>query len=168
MVTFKTFLENFQSELWGYHIKIPNKYAISFIEGTERRVMCRLNEGDFFHAGLIPNKEFGYFININKNIRNSLYLSEGEEVIVTLKEDNSKYGIEVSDEFLACIEMDPEAAHLFHELTAGKQRSLIYMANKPRLPETRMNKALTILEFLKINNGNLDFKLLMQAFRESA
>ena len=166
-VSFKTKLENFQTDLWGYHIKVKEKFASPFVDGQDRRVMCQLNNGEFFHAGLIPNKEFGYFININKNIRHTLNLKEGDEVNVTLKEDNSRYGIEVSEEFMACIEMDPEAAYYFHKLTPGKQRSLIYIATKPRLPETRMKKALVILEFLRINSGNLDFRLLMQAFKET-
>lgn len=166
-VSFKTKLENFHSDLWGYHIKVKEKFAAAFVDGLERRVMCRINNGDFFHAGLIPNKEFGYFININKNIRDTLNIREGDDVNVTLMQDNSRYGIEVSEEFIACIEMDPEAADHFHNLTPGKQRSLIHIATKPRLTETRMKKALVILEFLKINNGVLDFRLLMQAFKEN-
>jgi hypothetical protein len=166
-VTFKSILEEFNSDLWGHHIKVPVEYGKLFIDGTERRVLCKINDGDFFPAGLIPNKEFGYFINVNKATRDSIHLKSGDEVTVILKEDKSKYGIAVSEEFLAAIEMDPEASDLFHALTPGKQRSLIYMTVMPKRSETRLNKALVILDFLKINRGKLNFRLLMQAFKEA-
>jgi hypothetical protein len=40
----------------------------------------------------MPDGEKGYFININKVVRNKLKLEIGSEVDVELKPDESKYG----------------------------------------------------------------------------
>lgn len=163
--TFTSVLEDFNSVLWGCHLKVPDQIALLYIIGNNRRVICTLNDKESFHAGLLPNKEYGYFININKEIRKKLGLQIGDEVSVSLIKDESKYGIAICEEFEMALEMDPVAADYFHDLTPGKQRSLIYIASKPKRSETRLNKTMVILDFLKINEGLLDYKLLNQAFK---
>ena len=63
--------------------------------------------------------------------------------------------------------VDEGGSHFFHQLTAGKQRSLLHVIGKPKSSAIRLKKAVIVLDFLKINNGKLDFKLLNIAFKES-
>jgi uncharacterized protein YdeI (YjbR/CyaY-like superfamily) len=60
---------------------------------------------------------------------------------------------------------DPEGDMYFHELTPGKQRNLIYMVSKPKGVDTRIKKALVIVQHLKEVKGQLDFKMLNEAYK---
>ena len=63
--------------------------------------------------------------------------------------------------------IDEEGDKLFHALTQGKQRSLLYIIGKPKRSETRLQKAVVVLEHLKTWNGKLDFKQLNEDFRNA-
>jgi len=69
------------------------------------------------------------------------------------------------DELKTAWELNPEGYAIFHTLTMGKQRSIVHIIGTPKSSEIRINKALTILEYLKTVNGNLDFKELNEAFK---
>ena len=64
------------------------------------------------------------------------------------------------------MEQDEEADKYFHQLTPGKQRSLLHIIAKPKREETRLKKAVVITEYLKTNKGKLDFTALNLAFKE--
>jgi uncharacterized protein YdeI (YjbR/CyaY-like superfamily) len=49
---------------------------------------------------------------------------------------------------------------VFHKLTPGKQRGLLYKINKPKGAETRVKAAIQISEYLKSVDGKLDYKEL--------
>lgn len=163
---FQTTLQNFNSNLWGYHIMVPTDIAISFIEGAERRVLCTLNNQRQIHCALMPDGQSGYFINVNKELRKELNLKLGDTVAVELQKDESKYGMPVPEELEALFEVDEEGSALFHQLTAGKQRSLIYLVGKPKLSDTRLQKAIVVLDYLKSTHGRLDYKELHQAIKD--
>ena len=63
--------------------------------------------------------------------------------------------------------LDPEAEHVFHKLTIGKQRSLLYVIGQPKTSEARLKKAIVITEYLKLTGGKLDFKDLNEAFKQA-
>ncbi|MFK7984322.1 MAG: hypothetical protein AB8G86_30390 [Saprospiraceae bacterium] len=63
--------------------------------------------------------------------------------------------------------IDEVGSTFFHQLTPGKQRSLLHLIGKPKNSAIRLKKAVVVLDFLKTNNGKLDFKLLNIAFKES-
>lgn len=115
----------------------------------------------------MPDKKKGYFINVNKEIRKKANIKLGDKCELVLKKDDSKYGLPVPEEFIELLRQDPEGEKVFHALTMGKQRSLVYIIAKPKRSETRLHKAVVILDFLKENNGALDFKALNQAFKEA-
>ncbi len=164
---FKSILDDFNSNLWGHHFSVPKDIGEKFCEGDNRRVICQLNGTVEFQCALMPNKAKGYFINVNKEIRTKLNLKVGDQCVLKLTKDNSKYGLPVPEEFTELLYQDPEGEKIFHSLTMGKQRSLIYIIAKPKRAETRLNKAIVILDFLKENNGALDFKMLNQAFKDA-
>lgn len=167
-VNFITQLERKPSSLsWNFTIDIPLKIANQFIEKDNRRVICRLNDAHEFHAALMPNGNGGFFITINSDIRKKLKLGETAVLQVQLKKDTSKYGIHLPEEMEELLLIDEEGSHFFHQLTSGKQRSLLHVIGKPKSSAIRLRKAVVVLDFLKINNGQLDFKLLNIAFKES-
>jgi len=168
LVTFETQLERKTSSLsWNYTIDVPLDIAQQFIENDNRRVMCRLNELHEFHAALMPNGNGGFFITINSEARKKLKLGESAVLQVQLRKDNSKYGIHLPEEMEELLLIDEEGSLFFHQLTMGKQRSLLHIIGKPKSSAIRLKKAVVVLDFLKTNNGKLDFKLLNMAFKES-
>ncbi len=156
------------SRLWGFHVTVPNSIAKLYINDSNRRVIITYNNSNPIHQALIPNGNGGYFLTVNKEIRSKQGLTEGSEIKVTIKKDNSKYGMAMPEEFSELLLLDPEGSEVFHTITIGKQRSLIHLVGKCKRSETRINKALVILNYLKEVKGKLDFKELNQAFKASS
>ncbi|MEM6395057.1 MAG: YdeI/OmpD-associated family protein [Bacteroidota bacterium] len=134
---------------------------------TDRRVMCRFPAADVEkHAALMHDGSGNYFINISKEIRKEVGVDFGDEVDYELRPDHSKYGMAIPEEMTVLLEQDPEADRVFHSLTLGKQRSLLYLIGKPKRSDTRLTKALGVVEYLKSTKGKLDFKELNAALKE--
>ncbi len=166
-MTFTTTLDKFDSNLWGHHIFVPDVIAKSFItENGDRRVVCTLNDTVKFQCALMPKGDGGFFININKKIRDSLQLKIGMQVQATLRKDDSKYGLPMPEELDELFKMDEEGNRLFHALTPGKQRTLLYIVGFPKTSDKRITRAIAVVEHLKANNGKIDFKMLNVALRE--
>lgn len=165
---FTTNLERKPSSLsWNFTIDVPLDIANQFVEKENRRVICTLNENHAFHAALMPNGKGGYFIMINSEVRKKLKLGEDAKLHVQLKKDTSKYGIHLPEEMKELLLIDEEGSAFFHQLTPGKQRSLLHVIGKPKSSDIRLKKAVVVLEHLKTNNGKLDFKMLNVAFKEA-
>jgi len=164
--TFKTTLNKFEdSPLWGFHFMIPLEIATQYITKKDKRVICQIN-GDFkFHCALMSDGKGQYFIMINKNNKKKLELVQEQIVELTLEKDNSKYGMEMPEELSELLLIDEIGNDLFHKLTPGKQRALIHLVAKNKKIETRINKALVIVDYLKGCQGKLDFKDLNIAFK---
>ena len=163
---FTGIVDNFNSDLWGHHVLVPMDVSAYIISKKVKRLICTINKNETFQCALMPKGDGRYFINLNKERRNRLKLREGEQVSVVLKEDDSKYGLPMPPEMDELMHLDPEGHQYFHSLTAGKQRSLLYIIGKPKKSETRLHKAWVVLEYLKSTRGRLDFKELNQAFKE--
>jgi len=163
---FQATLQNFNSSLWGHHIMVPHDIAQSFLAGAGKRVVCQLNGTDPFQCALMPDGKGGYFININKERRKKLRLNIGDEVEVVLEKDESKYGLPLPEELEALFEVDEEGKIFFHQLTAGRQRSLLHLIGKPKTSDTRLHKAIVVLDYLKSTHGRLDYKELHQALKD--
>lgn len=155
---FKAKLEQLDSTVWSICLVIPPKNAKPHLGGKDRRVMCKLNNQIEIHAALLPKSKNFWFININKDIRKKLKLEVGSEVSLQLKKDESKYGMPLPEEMEAVLESDPDANEVFHSLTPGRQRSLLYLIGKPKSSDIRMTKAIKITEYLKMTGGKLDFR----------
>ena len=156
----------YESAIYGGHVSVPEEVSEYFLKKKIKRVICILNENHEFHCALMSQGGGRYFININGDVRKKLKLEIGSEVNVELKKDESKYGMPVPEEFEELLKIDDELDRVFHQLTPGKQRSLLHIIGKPKTSETRLNKAIVVSEYLKQVNGKLDFKQLNQAFKD--
>lgn len=159
-------LENFNTRLWNYHIKIPRHISSHFVESGEKRVVATLNNSLSFQCGLMPAGDGVYFININKKIRDKLRIKEGSHIAVSLEKDSSDYGLPFPDELKELLEQDKEWNSLFHALTPGKQRNIIYAVGQVKSTDLRITRGMTILDHLKKNKGKLDFRQLYQELRK--
>jgi len=134
--------------------------AILARELNPTRVTVTINEQGTINRALLPDGSGNYFILINEDIRKRYALEPGKEVILHIEPDNSDYGMPLPTEVAELWDVDEEAKTVFHSLTPGKQRGLLYMIGKPKGPDTRIKKAVQIHEYLKSTNGVIDSKEL--------
>ena len=164
---FTTTLQKFDSPLWGFHIAVPDNVSKKFLESGGARVVCTLNGTEEFQCALMPKGDGSYFININKKLRDKLKLKLGSEIHVALRQDDSEYGLPMPEELAELLALDEEGNELFHALTPGKQRNLLYIAGSPKTSETRIKKAVVVIEHLKANGGKINFKQLNEDMKEA-
>ena len=148
-----------------YFLDIPAKIGKRFeTDPKTRRVVCTLNGTHTFQCALMPNKG-EFVISINKAIREKLGIDDGDKINVELVADTSKYGLPMPEELAEVLRQDKEGSQLFHALTPGKQRSLIYLTTGAKGIDRRIHAALTILEHLKDNNGKVFGEKLMEEMK---
>jgi hypothetical protein len=141
-------LEKFAS---GMHfVLIPNDLVTPFLEKGIKRVICRLNDGVEFHCAILSKKEGDFFINIGSTICKKMNLKLGDNIDLYFKEDTTEYQFEMPDEFTEVLYQEPDALAIFEGLTDGNKRSLIYLVNAVKSTEKRIERALKIVEKLKI------------------
>ncbi|MTB50109.1 YdeI/OmpD-associated family protein [Lewinella sp. W8] len=127
---------------------------------TDRRVIVTINGQGSIHSGLMPDGKGNYFITISKEVRKKFGIEEGDDAELTISPDESEYGMPLPEELAELWALDEEAYDVFHTLTPGKQRGLIYVIAKPKRSETRIKKAVQIMDYLKAVGGKLDYKEL--------
>ena len=101
-----------------------------------------------------------FYIIVNKRKRDALEIVAGETVDVLLEKDESKYGLPMPKEFEEVLKQDTDGDRMFHGLTAGKQRSILYLLSKPKDVDVRIHQALLAVEHLKENDGKIIDKKL--------
>ena len=165
MTSFTTTLQKFDSNLWGFHFPVPTNIAEIFIEGNDRRVVCKINHTAQIQGALMPYSE-EYFLLLNKELVKTLQLTIGVDVHLQLEKDKSEFGMPMPKSFHALLEQDAEGNQYFEKLTPGRKRSLIHVVGKVKNIDSQLNKGLAILHHLKQEEGNLDFKKLNQLIKE--
>jgi uncharacterized protein DUF1905/bacteriocin resistance YdeI/OmpD-like protein len=158
-VTFEVLLEKFQPQSGWHYITVSRDVASTFaFEGNNRRVVCSLNGAEPFQCALMPY-EGAYFILVNKAKRTELGVEPGDRLVVRLGKDESEYGLPMPEEFREVLDQDAEGDKLFHSLTPGKQRSLLYYVGKIKDIDRRIHTALIIVDHLRENGKVVDKKL---------
>lgn len=132
-----------------YFIAIPTSVAEKFTKKGIKRCVCIINGKSSLHVALQSRKEEGYFIYISKRVLKELNLKKGITVRLELKEDESKFQFEESEEWNEIIETDPIAKDIFYRLTPGNQRSILYLITRVKSSEKRIERSLHIAEQLK-------------------
>ncbi len=157
---FKSFIEESTNKLWGAHFAVPDLVSKALIEGEDRRVVCTLNEKTTYQCAMLPRGDGSFLITVNKKIRDQWKLKTGSQVHISLCKDHSEYGLPMPEEFAEVLTQDPEGSRLFHALTPGKLRTLLYIAGNVKSSDKRFGRALAILNHLKMNDGKIDYKKL--------
>ncbi len=166
MFTFTSILEKYKNNLYNYHFKVPDKIVKQLSKAKIKRFICTINDGSAFHASLMPAGEGVYFIKINKELRQAHNIKIGDVASLKIDKDESKYGMPLPEELEELFLHDPEGNKYFHQLTPGKQRSLLFLIAKVKSKDKRYEKSFIILEHLKEQKGDLDYKILTQDFKD--
>jgi translation initiation factor IF-1 len=161
-VKFKTKLTQSPADS-GWHFLIVKKEIVAKFgfEGKFKRVICSINGGESFQCALLPSGELFYII-VNKKKRDSIGIVAGDTVKVELVKDESKYGLPMPEEFEEVLNQDADADRLFHALSPGKQRSLIYLVGNVSNIDKRIHVALLVVAHLKENGGKVIDEQLYQ------
>ena len=165
MDKFTSILDKFESHLWAFQLEVPAEISSKYIQGTNRRIIIAINDSDSIKCALMPDGKGAWFILMNKQIRDKLGLNLGESVQVEIEKDSSEYGLDMPDEFRELLNQEEEAKVYFDNLTPGKKRNLIYIISKVKNTDSRLRKALAIVQHLKEFRGELDFKILNQTIK---
>ncbi|MGB0165223.1 MAG: YdeI/OmpD-associated family protein [Luteibaculum sp.] len=163
--SFLATLESFESPVYQRHFIVPEEIAEKFLAEEQTRVICQINNQLSFHAGLVPYNGLR-FILMNKGNCKKLGLELGDRFEVCLEADNSEYGMPLPEELDFLFSEEPLFKKYFHNLTAGKQRNLLYIVNKLKNPQSRVNKAMAICDHLIEAEGQLDFKALNEKIKD--
>jgi len=158
--TFHSILEKVDSDLWQFFFRVDREMAERFIHGENRRVICTVNGTVRYHAALLHDGKSGFIILLNQSRRKQLHLQAGDRLEVQLEKDTSDYGMPMCEELREVLDQDPDADALFHLLTLGKQRTLIYWTGNVKSPDIRIRRALVMTAHLVRRNGDIDFKEL--------
>ena len=129
-------------------------------ERNANRVIYRINGGPPLHVGMMHDGQGDYFITVNKELRRTYHLDIGDEATLTIEPDDSEYGLPVPEEVSELWNLDPEARRVFHSLSPGHQRNLLYQIDKLKRPETRAKRTVQFHDYLKAVNGKLDYREL--------
>jgi Bacteriocin-protection, YdeI or OmpD-Associated/Domain of unknown function (DUF1905) len=141
-------LEKFSSGM--HYVMVNDEMLTPFLSKNIKRVVCKINDSLDFHCAFMPKKEGGFYINIGSKICNALNLKLGDDVTLSFSEDTSEYQFDMPEELTEVFYQDPDAFAIFDRLTDGNKRSLIYLVNAVKSSEKRIERALRIVEKLKM------------------
>ncbi|MBP9150945.1 MAG: DUF1905 domain-containing protein [Flavobacteriales bacterium] len=171
-MTFSTQLnKDDNSDLYHWFFSVPSEVAESFIEGNDRRVVTKVNGEVKYHCAIYGDGMGGYRILLNRERCKKLGLVRGETISVELEKDTSEYGVPMSEELREVLDQNTEADELFHKLTKGTQRTLIYWSDNVKSSEIKIRRAMVMTDHLVNHGGKPDFKLLnveMKAANQAA
>jgi len=154
-VTFKTTLISSPNNSGWHFVDVPAKVGKKFEKKDKsRRVVCTINGSETFQCALLPS-DGDFVIVVNKTKRDRLGIVANDKITVELKADESKYGLPMPAELKEVLRQDREADKLFHALTAGKQRSVLYLIGKINDIDRRIHAALIFVEHIKKNEGKI-------------
>ncbi len=105
-------------------------------------------------------KRRGHFINIGLTICKKLKIKQGSKVSAVFSVDQTEYQFEMPEELQEVLGTDKEAKEIFHSLTKGNQRGLIYLVVRVKSSDKKIERALKIAERLK--NGITSPRIILK------
>jgi hypothetical protein len=140
-------LQKFSSGM--HYIMLDAKTVTKITKNNNKRAICTINETESFHCGLMPKKEVGFFIIVGSTICKKLKIKEGSTITASFEIDKTAYQFEMPEELEEVLNTDEEANTIFHSLTAGNQRGLIYLLSLVKSSDKKIERALKIAERIK-------------------
>jgi len=159
-------LDKFEEGLYLYHVKVPTEVYEKFAAEKIKRVVVTYNGGDPVHNAFLSSGQANYYLKLSKDTMKKQRLNFGDDLSVVVVEDTSRYGVPMPEEMEELLIQDLEGEAVFHALTPGKIRSLLFKINGLKSVDKRIEKSIIVLEHLKANEGKLDWKMLNEAWKE--
>lgn len=132
-----------------HYIILDPKTVSSLTKNNNKRAICKLKNQLEFHCAIMSKKEGGHFINIGLSICKKFQLKKGSKLFATFSVDKSDYQFAMPAELKEVLHTDQEADKIFHSLTDGNQRGLMYLVNLVKSSDKKIERALKIAERIK-------------------
>jgi len=139
----------------SHHIPLSVEQATEILEKIGKRVLCTVNDKVSIHCAILRSEKLGYYIMVGKATKKKIMAEADDALKLKIEKDSSTYQAEIPEELAAVLETDEEATMLFDKLTAGKKRSIIYFISRVKKSDTRITKALKVIECLKMGITDL-------------
>jgi hypothetical protein len=168
--SFTATLQASESRIYQTHLVVPHEIASVLLDEGAKRVVATLTAGGMtveYQCGLIPRGGGKTVIMVNKEHRSKLGIDSGAAVHVQLRKDKSEYGLAMPEELGELLKQDADGDRLFHALPEGRQRTLLYIVSSVKNSARRIERAIAIVEHLKLRNGKLDYKQLYNDLKMS-
>lgn len=148
IITFKTKIYKLE-HLAGHYLDVPAS-VVKKAGGTgKQRFICTVNKNLTWKCGLVSHKAGGAYILLNKKQMQIGKLNVGQPVNVSLKKDESKYGMDVPAELAEIFKQDKVGKERFDGLAPGKRRYIIYYVNQVKSSDLRIERAVRLISNLK-------------------
>lgn len=143
-----------------HYFMLDEGTVAALTKNNNKRAICTLNGAISFHGAIRRKKDGSFFINVALPICKQLKIKSGAKVFASFSIDNTKYQFEMPEEFKEILDQDEEAGRIFHALTEGNQRSLIYLVSQVKSTHKKIERGLKIAERLK--SGVTSPKLILK------
>jgi hypothetical protein len=157
MVQFKALIEKFgaKGEKTGWtYVVVPQAIAEQLKPGEKRsfRVKGTLDAVPVEHLALIPMGEGDFIIPLKADLRRKLRKQKGDSLHISIEADDRP--LPMSEDFLACLEDEPNALAHFKSLPGSHQR---YYSKWIEEAKTEATKAKRIAQAIRGLSAELDF-----------
>ncbi len=152
----------------GSHlVVVPPEIADEIRQGERRGRAVATLDGVTWHCGLNPFGGGQFYIQVGRNYFVPLGYDLGDTLSLKLVRDESDFGMELCEEFLAVAASDPEGLRRFREnLTTGTQRSLLHRIANATTSDGRIERSLKIFDLLTL--GVSDRQSLLASIKADA
>jgi hypothetical protein len=157
MLSFTALIEKFgdkgEKSGWTY-VLVPQAIAVQLKPGMRQsfRVKGKLDEVEVEYLALIPMGEGDFIIPLKTDLRRKLRKQKGATLSLVIEADDRP--MPMSEDFLACLEDEPNAMAYFKTLPGSHQR---YYSKWIEEAKTEATKAKRIAQAIKGLSGKLDF-----------
>ncbi len=152
----------------GSHlVVVPPAIADDIRQGDRRGRAIATLDGVTWHCGLNPFGGGQFYIQVGRNYFEPLGYRIGDTLSLKLTRDESDFGMQPCEEFLAVAESDPEGLRRFREnLTSGTQRSLLHRIASATTSDGRIERAIKVFD--QLLTGVTERQSLLQSIRADA
>ena len=148
-IIFKTKIYKLEHLVGMHYLEIPPDVIDALGGKLKVRLICTVNEKISFQCGLMALGHGCAYISINAKRMKELGVKFKDSVSVSLKKDESEYGMEMSEELKELLNQDDEGKRRFDQLTPGMQRYIIYYVSGVKSSQLRINRAIKLITNLK-------------------
>ncbi len=133
----------------GHYIDVPAEASCHFSNPRNLRLLCSIEGGEEFHCALRPKGNGTFEISVGTPVRKAGKLRLDQKVVVSLRPDPSAYGRPMPEELVELLAIDEEGSRVFHAAKPGVQRGILYYINNGRTIQTRIDRAILMIDRLK-------------------
>lgn len=150
--TMKKFGEMGEKTGWTY-IEIPEKIASKLKpnQKTSFTVKGTLDAYSFRQVALLPMGDGNYIMALKADVRKALGKRAGYELEVAMEHDNSPF--EFSEEFMLCLNDNPEASKFFKSLPLSHQKYFSKWIDSAKTTDTKAKRIIMAINAMSRKMG---------------